>query len=538
MKRIKIFKSYTIIIFFVFFVIYSNIEAIKVYFFAALTFNIAVLSLFSIGLLVIFKAAFDVTMLAGTFGVLAYKKNNLEFYLQGLDKLMPANIAHMFLGRAKKGQLFFTAEESKGVVDWVDDRFATQNRYVNFFTSTVLMVGLMGTFSGLLIAIDDMGGIILSLTGDIDLAEVIGKFSGPLGGMAVGFGSSLFGVCAAIIMGIMGYILNRNHQVLIDGIEDWLKGKIIDDLHDNSQGLVLLGNNTDLAQQRKTFMDIFIESISDFTDEIKKLSLSNEKLQELLMSSIKSGHYSLEEQKKILNQIASAITDLDKNGRGEFSKIIDAIDEIVQKQRSGADNLTSIISLQETEATERKQHFDMLSKTAEDISKRLEQEAEQLHFLLTSQDRHIDLTDKSIAVQEMIKSECEKISGFTEKNGKKAKDISELLAFIKEQQAQNSLLLSNEHLKPLHKLLEQLFDLLEEKSDNLGGLLKKNYEKPVFDSPLKIEELVSIAQSLEKRMEFIENHPSSELVPQESESEIKAENSESIVEKFFKGKRD
>jgi hypothetical protein len=42
-------------------------------------------------------------MLAGTFGVLSYKKGKaLEFYLNGIGKLMPATIANMFEKKGKK----------------------------------------------------------------------------------------------------------------------------------------------------------------------------------------------------------------------------------------------------------------------------------------------------------------------------------------------------------------------------------------------------------------------------------------------------
>ncbi|MCV6609020.1 MAG: hypothetical protein OIF32_12475, partial [Campylobacterales bacterium] len=60
---------------------------------STLTFNIAVLTLFAVGTIIILTSAFQLINLAGTFGILAYKKDNLEFYLKGMEKIMPANIA-------------------------------------------------------------------------------------------------------------------------------------------------------------------------------------------------------------------------------------------------------------------------------------------------------------------------------------------------------------------------------------------------------------------------------------------------------------
>ncbi len=72
-----------------------------------------------------------------------------------------------------------------------------------------LMIGLLGTFSGLLIALNEMGRIILSLQGDVNIGEVMHSLNGPISGMSVGFGSSLFGVASAIVLSVKGYIFRE-----------------------------------------------------------------------------------------------------------------------------------------------------------------------------------------------------------------------------------------------------------------------------------------------------------------------------------------
>ena len=285
MKRLKIMKAYAVLWLFIYFLVYSNMEAMATFFFATLTFNLAVLTILIIGIIVIMKSSINLVMLAGTFGILAYKKENLTFYLQGIEKIMPANIVHMFNSRAEKGVLLFTSEESRSVIEWIDEKFSHQNRYINYFIGTSLMIGLLGTFTGLLVSIDQMGKIILSLSGDIDLGAVIASFSGPLGGMAIGFGSSLFGVVSAIILGLMGYILNKNQEALIEGVEDWLKGRIID-----SGGATaapsIAGSGGALPEHRSSFMDVFIDNISSLTKEMAKISVTNERLHSITIASV------------------------------------------------------------------------------------------------------------------------------------------------------------------------------------------------------------------------------------------------------------
>ena len=313
MKRLRIMKSYAVLWLFIYFLIYSNLATIKVFFFATLTFNLAVLTILTIGIIMLMKASTSLVMLAGTFGTLAYKKDNLLFYLKGIDKIMPANIAHMFNSRAEKGVMLFTAEESRDVIEWIEDKFFNQNRYTNYFIGTSLMIGLLGTFTGLLIAIDDMGRIILSLSGDINLAKVIADFSGPLSGMAVGFGSSLFGVVAAIILGIKGYILNKNQEILIEGVEDWLKGRIIT-VSSAGPSTGAMGGS-ELPDHQDSFIDVFIEQISAMTTEMAKISQSNDRLHSITIASVQQARNEHELNVNIMESMQDSLKSIDTHSQ-------------------------------------------------------------------------------------------------------------------------------------------------------------------------------------------------------------------------------
>ncbi len=230
MRRVKVLKIFFVVLLFISFILYANFSLIKTFFIATLTFNIPILTIFLLALLVIYQSAIKLTMLAGTFGILAYKHGaDLEFYLKGITKIMPATIAHMFNRRAKKGVIYFSEQEAKDVTEWLESQFFKEKGYTAFFVGSSLTLGLMGTFAGLLIAIDEMGRIILSFGGDnVDLGEIMTGFSGPLGGMAIGFASSLFGVASAIILNLMQYILTKSQTSFLEDVQDWMRGRIIE----------------------------------------------------------------------------------------------------------------------------------------------------------------------------------------------------------------------------------------------------------------------------------------------------------------------
>lgn len=335
MRRIKILKIYFIFLLFLVFLIFSNLKLISTFFLATLTFNVAILTIFSIGLLILYQAAIKLTMLSGTFGILAYKKGKaLEFYLQGITGIFPATIAHMFNRRAKKGVLYFTQQEAKDVSEWLGEQFFNQKGYTNFFVGTSLMLGLFGTFTGLLVAIDEMGAIILSFGGDdIDLGEVMTSFSGPLGGMSVGFASSLFGVASAVILNVMQYILTRNQAAFLHDVEDWMKGKIIEsqssDALDGGEGMPMVAQQV-VSGGAPTggFLDVFVDTMGEFTDKLEKSNQYSEEMYKVLNDNLSNNNRSSEKESLLLEDVVNNLRELNVNQFSNSSMMEESLQEI------------------------------------------------------------------------------------------------------------------------------------------------------------------------------------------------------------------
>ncbi|MGE4419443.1 MAG: hypothetical protein AB7D38_06385 [Sulfurimonas sp.] len=332
---------------------------------ATLTFNIAVLTILAIGMIIVYHSAFRLTMLAGTFGILAYKKGEeLTQYLHGIDRIMPASIAHMFYKRAKGGSLYFTQTEARDVTTWLEEKFASQKVYINFFTATALMIGLFGTFTGLLKAIDDMGAIVLSLGGDINIAEIISGFSGPLSGMAIGFGSSLFGVATAIILSLKSYILSRNQESFIEDIEDWMKGRIIDSQSAEAiqqfretEGLGHIGFTQQAGVHQAVaspsdpmasskFLDVFGEAMSGLKEEMKRSSEGNEIIYKMLSENLESTAKSTSNQIALLESIVNSIKELNINQFSNSSTLDESIQSLANIATSQHKTMKQLVDIQ------------------------------------------------------------------------------------------------------------------------------------------------------------------------------------------------
>lgn len=356
MRRVKTLKLYFVVMLFVIFLIYSAFGKIKMFFLATLDFNIPIMSLFAIGLFVLYQGAIKLTMLAGTFGTLAYKKGkDLEFYLQGISGVMPATIAHMFNRRAKKGVLFFTHQESKEVVEWLESQFHQQKGYSAFFIGTLLTMGLLGTFSGLLVALDEMGSVILSFGGDnIDIADIMTGFSGPLGGMAIGFAASLFGVSSAIILNLMQYILTRNQDAFIDDVEDWMRGKILEsqssDTLDQIEGIGELKAKIHEGGGggfNSGFLDVFIDSMSDFTEKIEHSNRISENAITAISNKLEQSFNKTDNESILLKNLIEIMRESNVNQYSSSKLIEESLQEISTVILSEHKTIKKSLALQE-----------------------------------------------------------------------------------------------------------------------------------------------------------------------------------------------
>ena len=345
MKRIKVHKAYFITWLFILYVVFANSELLSSFFMATVIFSSAIVGFLAVGTLYQFVSGFDIMMLGGTFGALAYKRTGYEFYLRSINSILPANIAHMLQSRKDQQQMLFTEDESRDIIDWLEHKFSKQKSYINFFINTSMLIGLLGTFVGLVESIDKMGQIILSLNGDVPISEIMQQFSGPLSGMAIGFGASLFGVVTAVILGLNGYILFRYQDTLISRVEEWLKDRIIDIAPKDID--VSITSGSELTGHRKNFMDVYLDQLSMLTTEITKYSSGNQNMFSMANSLI-SIESILDEQKTYMKSmvqlhentqaryeiLSSAVTDLYglTNNRLEENKFaLDTLSEITQK---------------------------------------------------------------------------------------------------------------------------------------------------------------------------------------------------------------
>lgn len=342
MRRLKILKVYAILWLFIFFIIYSNFELLYEFFFTTVIFNATTLTILFIGLMIIIKASLDLVMLTGTFAVVRYKKGtSLKFYLKDIDKVFPENVAQMFTKRASHETIYFTYTEVNDVSRWLEDKFANQKNYIAFFVNLCLMIGLLGTFAGLLGSLGEMGKIVLSLQGDVNIGEVMKRLNGPISKMSVGFGSSLFGVASAIILSIKGYILEKNQAVFIEDVQDWMNSLIIESPTVSEDGS--FSGTSSVSQM----MDTFTEKLSSFTEVMEKSQIANETILKMLSQSMDSESKRARDEMVALENISNGIRDLNLNQHQSGASLVDSLQDLSTATINSNRSFKTLLEIQE-----------------------------------------------------------------------------------------------------------------------------------------------------------------------------------------------
>lgn len=214
MNRFKILRVYFFIILFIAYGIFVNKEDFIIFFKTSVVFNSAITIMFIIGIITLFVTTVKLYILQGNLEKIKYNFSKMKKSdYSSLQLFIPQNIIQLFFDKIDEKEKSFSPKEKDTILDWIDEDFKSKKTYIAFTVETSLMLGLLGTFVGLLISINGLGDIVDLLVNmkDLDIKVVLESFGGPLKGMAVGFGSSLFGVTVGILLNIFMYLLNKNY---------------------------------------------------------------------------------------------------------------------------------------------------------------------------------------------------------------------------------------------------------------------------------------------------------------------------------------
>jgi hypothetical protein len=137
------------------------------------------------------------------------------------------------LSGERVGRVAITSQTMRAFLDSLAMRLDEARDISRYLTGLLVVLGLLGTFWGLIETVGSVGGIIngLKVGGDADQVFDALKegLAAPLGGMGISFSSSLFGLAGSLILGFLDLQTSQAQNRFYTNLEDWL-ATTVDDL--------------------------------------------------------------------------------------------------------------------------------------------------------------------------------------------------------------------------------------------------------------------------------------------------------------------
>lgn len=134
------------------------------------------------------------------------------------------------------GHLNFTDNDARLIKSKFGSRMRHERNVVSYLSGILVMLGLIGTFWGLLGAINKVGEAMGAVSqsfdaagtdsGGQDLGSFIGSISAPLQGMGIAFSSSLFGLSGSLFLGFLNFFAGQAQNNFVEEVSRWIDLRI------------------------------------------------------------------------------------------------------------------------------------------------------------------------------------------------------------------------------------------------------------------------------------------------------------------------
>lgn len=140
-----------------------------------------------------------------------------------LPPLLLRPVAQMLISHPK--QIY--ASTLNGFMDMILLRFEDCRESVRYITNTLIFLGLLGTFWGLILTVGGFAELIgnLNFSDENVLQSMQAGLSQPLAGMATAFTSSLLGLGGSLTVGFLGLQVQSAQNAIYHQLEDYLSAR-------------------------------------------------------------------------------------------------------------------------------------------------------------------------------------------------------------------------------------------------------------------------------------------------------------------------
>lgn len=159
------------------------------------------------------------------------------------------------------------------LLDLVAIRIEEERDSVRYVTNTLIFLGLLGTFWGLILTVGGFAQLLMNIdfNNEYVLQNMQMGLAGPLSGMATAFTSSLLGLAGSLIVGFLGLQLQFAQNTMFQELTDFMSQYVLQK-PGNTQSAKLYETapvNEKTYNQMSKIYDAFVEAKYDVRDLIR-----------------------------------------------------------------------------------------------------------------------------------------------------------------------------------------------------------------------------------------------------------------------------
>jgi len=331
-------------------------------------------------------------------------------------------------------------------------RVRTQRASISFMSGLLVMLGLIGTFWGLLLTIGSVGeamDVIATQADSLGSSEgsgiggIIQSISAPLQGMGLAFSSSLFGLAGSLVVGFFNYSCAQAQDSAIEDFSRWIDENIPSVGSEEEKILQLESKSKKTEFTLKQSMELqssFNENFENFSrsqGHIKELlhdqneiakenqDINSKSNQNVLILSelVKEGNDITKHGNVLTEELKKATSDLTNNSDGQYKQILEN-QKILSVIASSVGNSNAIFT-----------QMDSTLKDKADVQKQLNKEVSEILNKIPSSEYKVigaACDDMTNSIQKMEKSLKENIAVM--KDVAKEGNIERMARLLKEMQ--------------------------------------------------------------------------------------------------------
>lgn len=160
------------------------------------------------------------------------------------------------------------------LLDLVSIKIEDERDSVRYITNTLIFLGLLGTFWGLILTVGGFAELLMGL--DFDDANVLHNMqmglSRPLNGMATAFTSSLLGLAGSLVVGFLGLQLQFAQNTIFQDLTDFMSKYVLHKPDTNPKSAELVEKapvSESIYKQISDMYDAFVMAGYEISDIIR-----------------------------------------------------------------------------------------------------------------------------------------------------------------------------------------------------------------------------------------------------------------------------